>query len=172
MNIDADDCIWKGIVEFCDARKSSQNSADIFFIDKGYIYYESSGKFISRSGLYRFCGSTVAVRSKHCESLGSLDFNDLKAYIEAKEFYAGGYLINHLKPSGKIIEPFPFCGCIYVRPDSDPGLATSKGMISGLKRRDMRMFLSPLKRSFEKTWKAKKLDSETQKEFGFYPINR
>lgn len=169
MNIDADDCISKNISKYLN-QKNDEPIADILFVDKGYIYYEKLNKFIARSGFYRFCGSALAVRSEYCEAPESLEYGGLVDYIRSEKFCSGGGLITHCQTLGKVVKPFPFYGCIYVRPDLDSGLATSKGMLTALRRRDLRMLLSPAKRNFEKFWKAKDINQTTKDEFGFYTI--
>ncbi len=170
MNVDADDCIYRGISDFLKKESDKAERADCYFIDKGYIYYENIDKFILRGGFYNFCGSTVAVKAEYCGTPNTLKFEKLKAFIDDENFYSGGALINYLRSRGKACMAFPFVGCIYVRPASDSGLASSKGVISSLKRKDARMLFSPLKRNFEKWFKSEQLDECNRNKFGFYNV--
>jgi hypothetical protein len=170
MVIDADDCLHKQVVEFLNGKKSNSGIVDGYFIDEGYIYFERTEKILSRRGFHHFCGSTVALRPELYDTPESSDYRTLLRFYNEGLFFSHGSLVQYWQSRGKLIKPFPFKGCIYVRPDLEPGLDTTKDLLHVLKKGDLRMLLSPVKRRLEFLLKSRCITQELQENFSLYKV--
>ena len=167
MVVDSDDCISAKVSEFINERSQQSESPDGFYADQGYIYYESSNTIVSKSELYKSCGSTVAVKSELCDAPDSWKFDDLVKFINDGLFYSHGDLVEYWRSKGKKFEPFPFESCIYVRTDFEPTLYDMNNVLAAsIKRKDIKVLLSPLKRKITKFLCSQKINENIKKEFG------
>ena len=174
MAIDSDDCISNQISEFI-AQKSleSSNDADGFFADRGYMFYEESGKIVPKSGLYHCCGSTVALKTELYDTPDSWEYDDLVEFKNNGRFFSHGDLATYWQSKGKRLSEFPFRSCIYVRPSFEPSLdATRNSISSSIAKRDIKLLLSPLKRKVSKFFSSQDVTQDVRDEFGFYIIER
>ena len=172
MVIDSDDCINKEIVDYVNQQAGNSVIPDGFFANSGYIFYEKSNKIVPRSGLYHCCGSTVVLKSELCDVPESWQYDDLVEFKQKGKFFSHGSLVSYWQSKGRVIKPFPFRGCIYIRPDFEPGLdATRNVLVSSWKRRNLKLLLSPVKRKLEKVAKAQDVTQDIKNNFGFYAID-
>ncbi|MEM8831401.1 MAG: hypothetical protein AAGE96_18870 [Cyanobacteria bacterium P01_G01_bin.19] len=172
MVVDSDDCISAKISEFVNGKGQSSEPPDGFYADKGYIYYESSNKIVSKSELYKSCGSTVAVKSELCDAPDSWDFDELVKFINEGLFFSHGDLVEYWRAKGKVFEPFPFESSIYVRTDFEPTLYDMNNVLAAsIKRKDIKVLLSPLKRKLTRFLYSKNISEDIKQEFGLYILN-
>ena len=173
MAIDSDDCISAKISEYIKYRvANSSKIPDGFFADRGYIYYEKSKKFVAKTKLYNCCGSTVALKPELYDVPDGWNYEALVEFKQSGRFFSHGDLVRYWRSKKKAIEPFPFKSCIYVRPDAETSLdAMSNVWIAFLRRKDLKLLLSPIKRKITKFFSSEDMKPNFQKEFGFYIIN-
>lgn len=172
MVVDADDCLHRRIAEVLNQELTKPIVADGFLVDSGYIYYEKTKRFVPRAGFYQFCGSTLALRTELYDTPDSSSYESLLNFYNKGLFHSHGLLVNYWQSRGKVIKPFPFRGCIYVRPNLDPGLDTAKDIAHVLQKKDLKMLLSPLKRQIDCILKSKKVSEDIRLDFGFYTIEK
>lgn len=119
---DADDWIAPTINEFL-----TINSSDIGFLaNKGYLLDLNKGKYLVKYGLYRFCGSTYAIKYK--KLMGALAFDKTLSIVSKKadilalvpddiifSLLNGHGYKKYFKARGLIFEEFPFASVAWVR---------------------------------------------------------
>jgi|GEM_PF-2027073 len=173
MAIDSDDCISAKISEFINNRVANcATIPDGFYADRGYIYYEETNKFVDKTGLYNCCGSTVALKPELYDTPDSWNYDALVEFKHNGRFFSHGDLVKYWQSKKKVIQPFPFKSCIYVRPNFEPSLdAMSNVWTASLRRRDLKLLLSPIKRKVTKFFNSQDIPESFPKEFGFHRIN-
>ena len=145
---------------------------DGFFADRGYVYYEKAKKFVPKNGLYNCCGSTVALKPELYNVPDSWDYNRLVEFKQDGRFFSHGDLVKYWRSKKKIIQPFPFKSCIYVRPDFEQSLdAMSNILIASIRRKDLKLLLSPIKRKVTKVFGSQDVNRNLREEFGFYTLD-
>lgn len=174
MVVDSDDCISKEICSYIQQKPNKHSEdVDVFFADKGYMFYEESRKVVPKSGLYHCCGSTVALKTELCDVPDSWEYRDLVGFKESGKFFSHGDLATHWQSKGKKLTRFPFKSCIYVRPSFEPSLdATRNSLSSSIARRDIKLLLSPLRRKVSRLLNSRSVTQDVKDEFGFYLIDR
>lgn len=120
MNVDADDLISSRIVKF--VKQNNRNGeVDGWYIPKGYVWVYGSKIILKQNQMQNFNGSTHIIREDIIKipDFSSTDWNDYSL------FASHGWIRERLKEhSGKILEPIPFRGAVYVAHENNDSKIT------------------------------------------------
>lgn len=119
MQVDADDCISKHLVEFVTQYRQSNG----WFLQKGYVYTETSKSiYITRAHFHEWCGSCNILRY----DLHDVIQQNLQNFPQTEEEYYQYYrhyhhekVVERMAERGTPIKPLPFVGAVYTLGNSE-----------------------------------------------------
>jgi len=141
MQVDADDCISKHLVEFVAKHRQSNG----WFLKKGYVYTEAR-KFIyiNRTHFHEWCGSCNILRYDLHEliqqNLQKFPLTE-EDYYQYEQNYHHAKVVDRMAERGTPIKPLPFIGAVYtlgngenIHPTNSQRLLKTNKLLSPVKK--------------------------------------